>query len=231
MPARQPRNRAPVIPEDKLQAAIIEWFAWVAPDLVPIAIANGGKRDPREAAKLKRTGTLAGAPDIVVALPSGSALWIETKTEVGRLSAAQGRRACQITHARSVRRCGSVGDRCRRRAAGLRCRNEGGGMTDRLSLPFRRPQETSVIEHGGHGYFVSTGHHRDGSIGEVFVQALKTSSQVEGLARDAAILVSLGIQHGCSVSAMRAAITREEDGSPSSLIGAVLDGIVGGRNG
>ena len=81
--------KAPPPLEDPLQASFIEWLGWACPNLVPIAIPNGGKRSKSEAARMKRTGTLAGATDIVIALPGGGTLWIETKTERGRLSDEQ----------------------------------------------------------------------------------------------------------------------------------------------
>ena len=95
----------------------------------------------------------------------------------------------------------------------------------RDTLPNRREIETFEFEHRGLFYFASVGLYHDGRIGEVFVQARKTSSLAEALARDSAILTSLAIQHGCDVRTMRLALTREEDGSPSTLTGALLDAI------
>lgn len=51
------------------------------------SIPNGGKRDPRTAAKLKQEGLLAGTPDLFV---PELALYIEMKrTKGGRLSPEQ----------------------------------------------------------------------------------------------------------------------------------------------
>jgi len=52
--------------EDQLQAACIQWFRYQYPNIVIFAIPNGGSRNPVEAAKLKRTGTLAGVADMFV---------------------------------------------------------------------------------------------------------------------------------------------------------------------
>lgn len=52
--------------EDKLQEACITWFRLQYPDIVIFAIPNGGKRNAIEAAKLKRTGTLAGVADLFI---------------------------------------------------------------------------------------------------------------------------------------------------------------------
>lgn len=52
---------------------------------------NGGKRDVREAARLKAQGVLAGFPDLFLFVPRGQwhGLMIEMKSPKGRLSPAQ----------------------------------------------------------------------------------------------------------------------------------------------
>ena len=52
------------------------------------AVPNGGSRNIREAANLKRSGVLAGAPDLVVA-KDGQVWFLEIKTQTGRQSPAQ----------------------------------------------------------------------------------------------------------------------------------------------
>ena len=52
--------------EDKLQQACVTWFRLQYPEVVIFAIPNGGSRNAIEAAKLKRTGTLAGVADLFV---------------------------------------------------------------------------------------------------------------------------------------------------------------------
>ena len=75
--------------EDELQAAVVEALRLQFPRAVVAAIPNGGSRHPGEARKLKRTGVLAGVPDIVVALPTGRVCWLELKTGRNSTSEAQ----------------------------------------------------------------------------------------------------------------------------------------------
>lgn len=96
-------------------------------------------------------------------------------------------------------------------------------MSDRAILPNRRAAETFELQHGAQVVAVSIGYDADGRTGEVFVTGAKIGSAMEAIARDAAVIISIAMQHGVPIDTMRHAITREQDGSPSSIIGAVLD--------
>lgn len=85
--------------EDQLQEACVTWFRLQYPDVVIMAIPNGGKRNAIEAAKLKRTGTLAGVADLFVMrskvenmeryMTIWHGLWIEMKVGKNRLTESQ----------------------------------------------------------------------------------------------------------------------------------------------
>ena len=78
--------------EARIQAAIVEWIRWCAPQTVVFAIANGGLRSKSEAGRLRWTGVLAGIPDLAVLAPVGRIFFLEVKTPDGkRLSAAEQR--------------------------------------------------------------------------------------------------------------------------------------------
>ena len=58
------------------------------PRLMIYAVPNGGSRNVIEAKKLKATGTLRGASDLIVNFPN-KVVYIEVKTDVGVQSDAQ----------------------------------------------------------------------------------------------------------------------------------------------
>jgi len=79
--------------EHQLQKSCVEWFGLQYPKLQRnlMAIPNGAKRDPRSGRWYKEEGMRAGAPDLILLVPSKDyhTLCIEMKTEKGRLSASQ----------------------------------------------------------------------------------------------------------------------------------------------
>jgi len=96
----------------------------------------------------------------------------------------------------------------------------------RKRLPNRRAAFSSDIEFAGLRYKVSIGYFADGSLAEVFVSNRKAGSTSDVVARDAGILISLCLQHGCSLETIGRALSRNSDGSASGMIGAVLDRII-----
>lgn len=98
-------------------------------------------------------------------------------------------------------------------------------MTARCALPQRRPHEVFEFEHWGQKYVVGIGSYSNGRPGEVFINTDKVGSQTETLARDSAVILSIALQHGVSLTALLHAITRDADGKPSGPIGALLERI------
>ena len=60
-------------------------------------------------------------------------------------------------------------------------------------------------------------------IQELFISAGKSGAAMETMSRDAAVLISIALQHGAPIETMRHAITRNVDGSPQGPIGHLLD--------
>ena len=96
----------------------------------------------------------------------------------------------------------------------------------RRTLPQRRAAETFELRHGKHTVTVTTGYYDDGSVGEVFITGAHVGSELEAIARDGAVLLSIAIQHRVPLDTLRHAVTREADGKASTVIGAVIDRLV-----
>ena len=96
-------------------------------------------------------------------------------------------------------------------------------MTARRRLPHRRGAVALDIEHAGPHSRMHVGYFLDGAVGEVFLDAAKQNSMLDAFAADAAILLSLLLQHGTFPAEIGHALRRSPNGAPASLIGAVVD--------
>lgn len=98
-------------------------------------------------------------------------------------------------------------------------------MTTRHELPQRRRAETFELAYGGlaKAHTITVGFYPDGHVGEVFINGGKSGEQVEGIAHDGAVLLSMALQHGVDLATIKHAMTRDEQGQSSSIIGAVVD--------
>jgi hypothetical protein len=66
----------------------------------------------------------------------------------------------------------------------------------RRTLPQRRAAETFDMRFWNHPFTVTVGFYADGTLGEVFIDGGKTGQDIQSAARDAAVLLSLALQHG-----------------------------------
>lgn len=98
-------------------------------------------------------------------------------------------------------------------------------MTERKALPMRRRCETLEIDFGGlrGSHVITVGFYEDGTLGEVFINSGKSGEPVEAIARDGAVVLSVALQYGASLETIRHAITRDDQGQPTSIVGAVVD--------
>ena len=98
-------------------------------------------------------------------------------------------------------------------------------MTSRRRLPNRRDAETIEVMHGKKNtrFKITIGFYHDKAPAEVFVSGAKVGSEMEAMVRDAAVILSIAMQYGVPLDVISGAITREHDGSSSSIIGAVVD--------
>jgi hypothetical protein len=101
-------------------------------------------------------------------------------------------------------------------------------MTGRERLPNRRRCESLEFEHAGLQFTATAGFYRDDRIAEIFLSSHKPGSAVEAVGRDAAIVVSLALQHGADIKTISNALTRDHDGTAATALGAAIDAIIGG---
>jgi hypothetical protein len=101
----------------------------------------------------------------------------------------------------------------------------------REALQMRRSSETFELEFGQYMplYVVTVGYYGDGRLGEVFINGGKSGELVEAIARDGAVLLSLALQFGAPIETIAKALTRDGQGQPSSLVGAVVDKLLPGH--
>ena len=95
----------------------------------------------------------------------------------------------------------------------------------RRTLPQRRAAETFVLRFWNQVFKVTVGFYADGTPGEVFIDGCKTGNDIQSIARDAGVLLSLALQHGVPPETIRHAVTRGGSEEPASILGAVVDSI------
>lgn len=101
----------------------------------------------------------------------------------------------------------------------------GGTLTDRIRLQNRRLNETQEFDRDGIKIKMTVGFKPAGEIGEVFLNADRSNSMIDVLMSDAAIIVSIALQHGVPLQQIAHAVKRDKFGIASSPIGAALDRI------
>src|ERR1700741_4445800 len=105
-------------------------------------------------------------------------------------------------------------------------------MTIRRVLPQRRASESFDLDFGGlaRAHTITIGFYDDGTIGEVFINGGKSGEQVEGIARDAPVILPPGVQFGVDLANIKSAITRDAQGDAQTIIGVVVDRLCGGES-
>lgn len=95
-------------------------------------------------------------------------------------------------------------------------------MSHREPLPNRRMSQTLKFKAQGTSWFATIGCYPDGRIGELFLSASKTGSDLSIATRDSAIAVSSALQCGARVSELAAAMSKNAQGHPEGPLGRVL---------
>ena len=116
-------------------------------------------------------------------------------------------------------------------------KNEPYPMNIRKRLPNRRPSHTETLRVDGQASTATVGFDECGRPRELFLMAGKEGSMLNTLLADAAVVISVALQHGVPAAALAKSVGRlpdnpitpaNLDGSrpgrvPASLIGAALD--------
>ena len=95
----------------------------------------------------------------------------------------------------------------------------------RRVLPRRRAAETFDMRFWNQPFTVTVGFYADGTAGEVFIDGRKAGTDIESIARDAGVLLSLALQHGVPPKTIRHAVTRGVSEEPASILGAVVEAL------
>jgi hypothetical protein len=101
--------------------------------------------------------------------------------------------------------------------------------TIRHRLPNRRPAVTEEIDLGNRRLTATIGFCPEGRPAEVFLSGPKDGTDLAAILADAAVVISIALQHGISAAVLRKSISRlpeSLDGAataPASPIGAALD--------
>ena len=112
--------------------------------------------------------------------------------------------------------------------------------TLRRRLPNRRPSETRTLNVGNHAFAATVGFDpADGRPREIFLSGAKDGTDMAAILDDAAVTLSIALQHGVSAAALAKSVARlpaapltpadlavssgPAHTAPASIIGAALD--------
>ena len=96
----------------------------------------------------------------------------------------------------------------------------------RERLPNRRPALTGTIEYGGRPVRVTVGFSADGRPLELFARDARPDTDRDFILDDAAVVISRALQHGDKLEQLARGIGRLPDGTPSSIIGCIVDAAI-----
>lgn len=84
-------------PEDRLQTACVRWFDYQHASLswALFHVPNGGRRNPKEAARFKAMGVRPGVPDLLLLLPRGGNAYLAIELKAGKNTQTQAQKDYQ----------------------------------------------------------------------------------------------------------------------------------------
>lgn len=102
------------------------------------------------------------------------------------------------------------------------------GEAGRRVLDNRRESETIEFNHAladglpTFRYRATCSRFPDGTMAEIFLNAVKIGTDLDVNARDAGIAASLALQYGCPIATLQRALLHNENGAPAGPLGAAL---------
>lgn len=93
----------------------------------------------------------------------------------------------------------------------------------RERLPNRRPAATLTFEWQNWPLSVSVGFGPGNRVLEVFARDARPDTDRDFILDDAAVILSRALQHGDNLAALARGIGRLPNGSPTSIVGAIVD--------
>ena len=99
-------------------------------------------------------------------------------------------------------------------------------MNDRVRPPNRRGCELVDFSSMGLRFTAGVGRNDDGRLAEIFIDNHKTGSSIGTLVRDAAIVLSLALQHGADAESIRRSLSRDSSGCALGSLGEILDRVL-----
>ena len=99
----------------------------------------------------------------------------------------------------------------------------------RFDLPARRANQSFVLQMSDRfSYTITLGYDvtANGPPREVFIDCNKVTTDMDTAGRDLAVVLSIALQYGATIEELAKSITRDEDGNPRGIAGAILDAIL-----
>jgi len=89
----------------------------------------------------------------------------------------------------------------------------------------RRASTTFSFKHNDIAFTATTSRYSDGRLAEIFIDSNKAGSDLDAVARDAAVVCSIALQYGAPAEVIRTALLRDTQDNPCSPLAAALDHI------
>ena len=96
-------------------------------------------------------------------------------------------------------------------------------MSARFSLPNRRRHHVIEFDFRGDHYHAGFCFFENGALAEIFLSAIRASSDADISAKDSAILCSIALQHGVPLQTIRHALLQSDDGTAAGPLARAID--------